>query len=238
VNVTTTDVRPERKARPSGEGGDRRIARILFVLLIAIFLVGFAKNFYLRAWLGTRPLILTAWVHGIVMTAWLGLFATQIVLVARGRTDLHRKLGEVGAWLALAVVLIGAVTIWVRERLLYADAAPFTVATVFTAFDGLSLFLFGALVAIAWHYRRRAALHRRLMTMALVALLPPALGRSVAYVRHDHVEILVLAAMTITVVVFVTVDALRSGRIQRASALPGLFIVLVDGATYLAQVSI
>jgi hypothetical protein len=224
-------------SQPAAESGDSRIARGLIVLVIAIILAGFAKNFYLRAWLGTRPLILTAWIHGIVMTAWLALFVTQVTMVSRGRVDLHRKFGQWSVWLAVAIVAVGIATILVRTRIAHPDATPLLSAAVFVAFDGLSLLLFGALVALAWRYRARPAIHRRFMVMAMVALLPPAFGRLVAYQRHDHIEIIVVGLMIATTLAFVTVDALRSHRLQRASWVPGLLIVLVNGATYIAQVS-
>lgn len=219
------------------EGSDSRIARGLVILVIALILAGFAKNFYLRAWLGTRPLILTAWVHGILMTAWLVLFATQVVMVDHRRMDLHRKFGRLGVWLAVVVVAVGIVTILVRTRLMYPEATLLTSAMVFVAFDGLSLLLFGVLVGLGWRYRPRPAIHRRLMTMAIVALSPPAFGRLVAYLRPDHIEIIVVGLMTVTILIFVTVDALRSHRLQPASWAPGLLILLINGTTYFAQVS-
>jgi len=71
----------------------------------------------------------------------------------------------------------------------------------------------------------------------LVALLPPAFGRFVAYATHRHVEITVLCLMLFTVAIIVAVDARRSGRIHRASLVPGLFIAVVNVATYFAQVT-
>ena len=224
-------------SQPAAKSGDSRIARGLIVLVIAIILAGFAKNFYLRAWLGTRPLILTAWIHGIVMTAWVALFVTQVTMVSRGRVDLHRKFGQWSVWLAVAIVAVGIATILVRTRIAHPDATPLVSAVVFVAFDGLSLLLFGALVALAWRYRVRPAIHRRFMVMAMVALLPPVFGRLVAYLRPDHIEIIVVGLMIVTTLTFVTVDALRGHRMQRASWVPGLLIVLVNGATYFAQVS-
>lgn len=223
--------------QPVAQSGDSRIAPGLLVLVIAIILVGFAKNFYLRAWLGTRPLILTAWVHGVVMTAWVALFATQVTLVIRRRMDLHRRLGEWVVWFAVVVVAVGIATIVVRARLAYPEATPLMSAAVFVAFDGLSLLLFGALVGLAWRYRDRPAVHRRLMTMALVALLPPAFGRFVAYLRPDHIQIIVVGLMAVTILIFVSVDTLKSHRLQPASWVPGVLIFLVNGATYWAQVS-
>jgi hypothetical protein len=217
---------------------DRRISRALAALVVLIILAGFAKNFYLRAWLGTRPLILTAWVHGFVMTAWLVLFTAQVAMVYLRRMDLHRKFGSWGAWLAAVAVGVGIVTILVRARLMYPAATPLTEATVFVAFDGLSLLLYGALVWLGWQYRPQPAIHRRLMTMAVVALCPPAFGRLVAYVRADHIQITVLGLMTLTTLIFVTVDAVRSQRLQPASWAPGVLIVLINVATYFAQASI
>ncbi|MBS0377038.1 MAG: hypothetical protein JSS29_01020 [Proteobacteria bacterium] len=226
----------QQRPQTVGERTDSRIATALFILLVAVILVGFAKNFYLRAWLGSRPLILTAWVHGIVMSAWVALFIAQVAAIARDRLDLHRSFGQLGAWLAFVVVAVGMVTIVVRARLVDPEATLRGLALLFVAFDGLSLLLFGALVVTAWRYRPTPAVHRRLMTMAMVALLPPAYGRLVAYFRHDHVEIIVLGLMMLTVLTFVMVDAARSHRLQRASWIPGLVILLVDGCTYLAQV--
>ena len=138
-------------------------------------------------------------------------------MVSRGQLGLHRKFGQWGVWLAIAVVAVGIATILVRTRLAFPDATPLMSAVVFVAFDGLSLLLFGALVALAWRYRLRTAIHRRLMVMAMVALLPPAFGRLVAYLRHDHIEIIVLGLMIVTTLTFVAVDAFRSHRIQLAS---------------------
>lgn len=108
---------------------------------------------------------------------------------------------------------------------------------LFVAFDGLSLVLFGVLVACALQKRARSDLHRRLMTMSMVALLPPAFARLVAYIAHDHVEITVLSLMLLTVLLCVAIDSLRSSRIRGASLVPGLLIVLINVATYFAQVA-
>jgi hypothetical protein len=59
----------------------------------------------------------------------------------------------------------------------------------------------------------------------------------VAYATHQHVEITALCLMLLTVVISVMLDARRSGRIQSASPVPGLLIVVVNVATYFAQVN-
>ncbi len=215
--------------------GDHRIASGLFALIIVVMVTGFAKNFYLRAWLGTRVLVPTAWLHGVVMSAWLALFAAQVLLVSRRRINLHRKLGMFGAAFATVVMAVGVLTIAVRARIAMPGASLAHYAMLFVAFDGVSLLLFGALVATAIRWRARPAVHRRLMTMAMVALLPPAFGRLVAYATDQHTEITVLILMALTVLVCVTVDSARGARVHRAFVIPGALIVLVNAVTCIAQ---
>jgi hypothetical protein len=151
------------------------------------------------------------------MSAWLMLFT-----IARRRVDLHRRLGVFGAALALLIVGIGVRTIVLRARIAIRGASLRQYFAVFVAFDGLILVLVGVFVACSPQQRASSALHRRVMTMAIVALLPPAFGRLVAYVTHDHVEITVLSRMLLTVLFCVAIESLRSGRILDASLAPGL----------------
>ncbi len=57
--------------------------------IAAVMFVGFSRNYYLRAWLGTRVISFMVHVHGLVMTAWVLLFVTQTLLIAKHRVDLH-----------------------------------------------------------------------------------------------------------------------------------------------------
>jgi len=228
-------VQPTADPVAAGSRTDLRIARAVFVFIVATTLAGFAKNFYLRPWFGTRHLIPSAWLHGFVMSAWLVLFAGQVILVALGRVDLHRRVGRVGGWLAAVVVIVGVLTIEVRANLAFPNASLARYALVFVAFDGLSLLLFGVLVTAALRARRIAGIHRRLMTFAMVALLPPAFGRFLAYFTQADIEVAVLALMVLTAAAVVAVDARRLGRVPRASLVPAVLIALVNVATCYAQ---
>jgi hypothetical protein len=213
-----------------------RLSRALLVILIAVIAVGFAKNFYLRAWLGTRPLTTIAWAHGYAMTAWLVLCGLQYTLVALGRTDQHRRLGRWTALMAVLLVVLGIVTIVAAAQRNHAAGSLMQLGVAFVAYDGLSLLLFAALVGLAIRARRRPALHRRLMLMAMVALLPPAFGRLVAYVYTRHVEIVVLTLMAATVGLVILQELRRHGRVHLAVWVPAAAILLIDTLTYLAQV--
>lgn len=216
--------------------GMERLPRVLLVLLVALMAVGFAKNFYLRAWLGTRPLTALAWAHGYLMSGWLLLFVLQCALIALGRTDQHRRLGRWTALTAAGVVVLGVATIVAAARRNHAaDNLP-QLGVTFVAYDGLSLLLFATLVGLAIRARRRPAVHRRLMLMAMVALLPPAFGRLVAYVSTGHVEIVVLTLMAASVGLVILQEVRRHARVHQGIWVPAAAIVLVDALTYLAQV--
>ena len=162
----------------SSVSADRRLFRVAAAVIAVAMLVGFARNYYFRIWLGTRPITFMVHVHGLIMTAWAALFLTQVALVARRQVDLHRKLGTLGAILATLIVPLGIYTIARSIDRQVPDADWKATAELFVAFDGLSLLLFGALVGMALSLRRRTEVHKRLMLMAIVSLLPPAYSSS------------------------------------------------------------
>jgi hypothetical protein len=223
---------------PTRGFADSRGVRPYFLsalILAAIMFVGFAKNYYLRTWIGTRPITVMVHVHGLIMTAWTVLFVVQTLLVANRRTDLHRKLGIVGAILASIVVALGLYTIaaQILRRHPHINVEGFTA--LFMAFDGLSLFLFGGLVVTAVRVRLRPQSHKRLMLMAMVSLLPPAFGRFVAYFTRVDVPEIVLGLMCATVGICIFIDAIRHRRLHPALAWSGALVVAINIITYFAQ---
>jgi hypothetical protein len=103
-------VSPERHDRKSIAPQSRAAERLFFIasaaVISALCFAGFARSYYLRAWLGKRALAPILHLHGLVMTAWIGLFAIQIMLVAKHRTRLrHRRLHPALGW-GSAVLLV------------------------------------------------------------------------------------------------------------------------------------
>ena len=208
------------------------------VAIAAIIFAGFAKNYYLRIWLGTRAITVMVHAHGVVMTAWVALFITQTLLVAKRRIDLHRKLGLTGGILAAIVVGLGVYTIHgstVRQHL---NTSVASSALTFVAFDGLSLLLFGGLVFSALVLKSRPQVHKRLMLMAMISLLPPAYGRFVEYFTHQHIWVMVLLLMCASVLSCVLIDARLTRRWNPALAWSGALVVLVNLLTYWAQIAL
>lgn len=76
--------------------------------LAVLVLAGFARSYYLRALLPARHLTPLAHVHGILMTGWIVLFATQALLISKRRVAVHRWLGTAGAALAAVILIVGS----------------------------------------------------------------------------------------------------------------------------------
>jgi hypothetical protein len=203
--------------------------------IAAVMFVGFSRNYYLRAWLGTRVISFMVHVHGLVMTAWVLLFVTQTLLVAKHRVDLHRNLGILGAWLAAVVLGLGVYTIShsIERQKPGADSTLFM--ELFVAFDGISLLVFAGLVMAGVLYRQRREIHKRLMLIAMISLLPPAYGRLIANVTHDNVELWVLGMMYASALSCLLLDAWRHRRVHPAFAIGSVLVVASSQLTYFAQ---
>jgi len=108
---------------------------------------------------------------------------------------------------------------------------------LFVAFDGISLLIFAGLVLAGVLYRRRREIHKRLMLIAMISLLPPAYGRLIANVTHDNVELLVLGMMYASVLSCLLVDAWRHRRVHPAFAIGSALVIAANQLTYFAQTS-
>jgi hypothetical protein len=144
-------------------------------IAVTVF-AGFSRTYFLKAYFGTPELNLLLHVHGLVFTLWVLFFLLQTTLVATGRTYLHRKMGIAGAVLAALVLVLGIVTAVVRTK---GGAAPIpgVPPLAFLAIPLFDMLVFGMLVAAALFYRRRLEAHKRLMTLAMITLLPAPIAR-------------------------------------------------------------
>ena len=147
--------------------------------LSAFIVAAFARTYYLRFLGDLPPLGVLLHLHGAVFTAWLVVFIVQTRLVARRRIDMHRKLGIASVGLAVLVALVGvaaAVDAAVRVPLRPTGltGAQFTIVPLTT------IALFAAFVSLGIVFRKRAALHKRFMVLAMIAVLSPATSRLIA----------------------------------------------------------
>ncbi len=158
--------------------------QVMSLLLLFIVLIGFSRTLFLRPFFKVPAIPWFVYVHGAVLAAWIALFVTQTSLIAAHRTDLHRRLGMLGAFLAAAVALSAlqltlTIPSLVQNRVLSPNGQPLPFAIGYRIMWGNfgSILLFATLVPAALWMRRRTAVHKRLMLLASFALMGPAIGR-------------------------------------------------------------
>ena len=160
-------------ARPAAE---RRVYTWAAVVAIIVVFAGFAPSYYLKGVFGTPELSTLKHVHGVVMTAWFAFFLLQVRLVATGNTLTHRKLGVVGVLLALLLVTMG-LQVAIASARAGVSPLPSIPPLVFLVMPIGELVIFTTLVTAAIILRKRSPYHKRLMLLASIALLTPAMAR-------------------------------------------------------------
>lgn len=221
----------------AGRLNPQRLYSSAALALGALMFAGFARSYYLRAFLPARHLTPLVHFHGILMTGWIVLFATQATLIRMGRVTLHRRLGVAGTALSAAIVTVGSLTVAAAIGRRFPGIGPARFARIFVEFDGLSLWLFGALVLAAVLWRARGDVHKRLMLCATVALLPPAVGRIAEHLLPgSDWNLIIAAAVTVAfALVCALIDTLRLRRLHPAMAAGGACVLVVNLLTRLAQ---
>ncbi|HWN18423.1 MAG TPA: hypothetical protein VNO19_05850 [Gemmatimonadales bacterium] len=157
----------------------RRTRRFYVGMAIAITITvfaGFSRSYFLKSWYGTPELSRLLHVHGVVFTAWVLFFLSQTVLVATGRTYLHRRMGIGGAVLAALVVIVGT-TVAITRAKTGGSPIPGVPPLGFLAIPFFDMVVFAVLVATALYYRHRLEAHKRLMTLSMISLLAAPIAR-------------------------------------------------------------
>jgi hypothetical protein len=205
----------------------RRRERFFYIgmsiaVLITVF-AGFAPTYYLRPYFNTTPLMPLLHLHGLVFTSWLALFATQTMLVAAHRTDIHRRLGIAGGVIAVLVILLGVTTAIIRAKQ-GATPIPEVSPLSFLVIPLGDMFVFSILIAAGFYYRRRPDVHKRLMLLATIAILGAAIARlPFAIMKAGPPAFFGLTDVFVLTCVFYDLITLK--RVHRATALAGLLIV-------------
>ena len=183
---------------------------------------GFAPTYFLKSHFGGPALSPLVHAHGALFTAWMVLFLVQSLLVAMKRTDLHRRLGVAGGLLAVGMPLVGAaVAIDAARRGVTPPGGP--PPLVFLAIPLGDVVAFSTLVATGLAFRRRSEIHKRLMLLATIGLLTPAIARLPFILTAGPLAYFGLT--DVFVAVCLVYDRLTLGRISRAFLWGGLFLV-------------
>ncbi len=156
-------------------GFERRLYTGAAIFAALIVFVGFARTYYLKGLFEAPALAgLLVHLHGVVMTLWFALFVAQTLLIVMRRTDLHRRVGLLGAVVAALVALVGTATaVGFARRGVPVGMPPL----VFLAVPLGDMLVFSVLAGAGLLLRRRTDFHKRLMLLASLSILPAAVSR-------------------------------------------------------------
>jgi hypothetical protein len=204
----------------------RRFFLSMACLLAALVFLGFAPSFYLRQFSSQPVLPGLLVVHGWVFSSWLLLLISQAALAHAGRVDLHRRLGIIGASLAAIMVPLG---LWVAIDTAAHGSAGTRVdlpPLQFLIIPLGQILIFGGLVTAAIALRGNPAVHKRLIVIASINLVAPALARITRDILNIAGPLPVFAAMTILVGLCFAFDFATRSRIHPAFAIAGIASLL------------
>jgi hypothetical protein len=208
------------------QGNSLSRSRLFYVsgaaLALAIVFAGFAKTYYMKAVFGTpeiRPLV---HLHGLVMTAWFTLFIVQSWLVASRRIQTHRRLGILGAFLAAALVGVGAATAITGASLGHTPGPP---PLIFLVVPLVDVFVFATLITVGLYLRNNPEAHRRLMFLGTLSILTAAIARIPVPFIHDRGIVMFFVLKDLIILAFVAYDTWKSRRLHPAFGWGALFII-------------
>jgi hypothetical protein len=187
------------------------------LLILGIVAWGFWGTYYSR--IGTRgDLPSVVHLHAAVFSLWVLVLVAQAFAVARGRIELHRRLGTAGMLYGGLVFAVGLlVSVGAPASRVRADFYSLEVGGVIVLYNLMDILLFGAFLALAFVRRDRPELHKRWIIAATAALCGAALGR---VVRNDTLPYLLLWLSPL--LALLVVDLAMRKRVH--------FIPLVSGA--------
>lgn len=160
--------------RTSGKPGLFYIAASFLVLVIV--LTGFSNTYIVPMASGTFKSIPAIHIHGSLFFLWIVLFIAQPTLVRLGYTQVHRKIGIAGFVLAVTMVVFG-VTIAILSAKAGRAGGTNLPPNSFLLVPLSDMVLFSSFIMLSLLNLKNSEVHKRLMVLATVAILPAAFGR-------------------------------------------------------------
>jgi hypothetical protein len=207
---------------------DNRFYTTMGVVALVVALVGFNSTFRGTV-TGRAEITPLVHLHGALFGAWLWLFIIQSRLIGSGRVALHRRLGVLGAGLALAMVVVGfTVSIAAAHRGFKIDRANDPLG--FLVFPLGDLLAFTVLVGLAIWFRKRPMAHKRLMLLATAGTLMNApLAHLIADFRAlDGAPFAIIPPMILLLFASAVYDKLTLGRIHPVSLWGAIVLLLYN----------
>lgn len=196
-----------------------------FAILATVF-AGFAPSFYLRGLVPAyEPFLPLTWLvlaHGLLFSAWVLLFMTQTCLVSAGRLDVHRQLGLFGFVLLGAMIPVALLT--ALNGVARHSGPPDVPPLAWLAVPLLDVPVFVTLIGAGLLNRRKPQVHKRLMLIGMIGLLPPSLGR-LPFPPAVPPPLIIIGGLILFLIPLALWDLSSRRRIQRMTLWASAFLI-------------
>jgi hypothetical protein len=201
---------------------DRRLFAVIAISFPLIVLAGFARTYYLKLFFHTPSLNAIRHLHGLLMTCWVTLFASQVALVSSRRISTHRRLGYAAIGLAIFIIVVGFF-LSVSTSKFGSPALPAgRQALAFLIVPLTDLLNFALLFGAAIYYRKNPANHKRLMLLTVINFLPPAFGR-LPWIGSTAIT--VFGSCTLLTIAAFIVDWRKSGKMNTVFLIASVLLI-------------
>ena len=183
--ATMATLAERRVQRARAVAADRWFYSSMAALLFLTIFVGFGPSYYFHGaprsdfatYLDTpaQPIRGLFLLHGAVFTAWFLLQLIQSLLVAGKKLAVHKLLGETAMVLAPLIVIVSILAVFYTTRHVFHGESRPTVQSA--AFPLALVTWFSGFVIAGLSLRRKPQAHKRLMLLASIAIISPAVGR-------------------------------------------------------------
>lgn len=217
---------PERVSvhKPS-RTADRVFFSVMPFVMLAMVLYGFARTYFLVGMVAAPLPNKLIHVHGAAFTLWMMLLIVQTALVSTKHVKWHMGLGLYGFGLAVAMLVLG--TLAAVDAMRRGEGHLGLDAQTFFVIPMTAMLLFGTLVFFAYKLRRNTEAHKRLITIATMAIMDAAVGRwqhPAILQRIPPTQDLVILTLLLTLVVF---DLFNLRRVSKYTVFGVLLVMVV-----------
>ena len=178
-------------------------------LMALIAVVGFWPRYFGPLVSGSLDQPRLIHIHATVFTGWLVLFFAQAYFAATRRIQWHMKIGTVGIWYGLLLIIVGLRTGILRAAEKIPDGDGSAERLLFAATADMAMFaaFFGAAI---W-YRKKPKIHRPAMVVAATSLLIAAVARMAFVPPTPHLRLLV---WSFPVLLAMGIEFRKSGKVH------------------------
>ena len=186
------------------------------ILFVVIVLIGFGPTYYVKGFFTSPPIPRTIiHIHGLLMSAWVVLFVSQVYFIRSTRIRLHQKLGLLATVLGIAIIVTGLMTAVAAAKYGSVSTPPGAEPLEFMIVPFFDVIVFAVLFAGAVYYRRNAPNHKRLMLLTVLNFLPPALARFPFGLTEKFGPLWFFGVPDLLLVILVVLDTWRNRKLNK-----------------------